>query len=637
MSYSEKDNEILDQISSSWENILKKISNGEFSLEKSIDRRILFIKLILTIKSLVQDKELEHEIIEELKKSFTIKKFTEEDKNKYLVYDSDMYILRRIHGKKKITVSEILSKNSKSSDILDYIWLRKKGYLKKGRDGRLLVDPNIYSIDFEEEKQRRIELDDIFKHLNEIPSRLWPRIINYSILEKLDNNKFMDTISKIFGYNTRIDQEIVEELEKRFKKGWKPSSSDWKVLTKIMKKNTMLMNKYIGPYSLQWYRVKDIDRGFLDKIVNDIVNMPLKERWKIVSKMSSIKRYEDILEKLDPITLSSIKNPYRHKSSLTNKILLGQCLTSYIQYLLTMGRQYLDYSMYILSKIDPDKLDNDLKPLYKSLIEKDQRSILNYIGRKLSVETLEYIAFNTWDLLLSKGLDNNLISRALKLGYEVLKYSLRGTEYRGRYKYSRTYGRVAVKKTIYNYVRGNYDIIRKHREKQLRVIAVVDISGSMLRYSLWAILALTSILPIVKTVVLFSDKTYVSKPPSSFSKPLIIGYLEKIFREGFKGYTNISRAFREVGRVASGNETVIVFSDLEQTVKDTNPWDEAYRLLESKCRRLIVFVPPSYRSDVGEYFKRVGAEIIVVNNPSNIPRLLRRRLNLKIRVNIFPS
>ena len=96
-------------------------------------------------------------------------------------------------------------------------------------------------------------------------------------------------------------------------------------------------------------------------------------------------------------------------------------------------------------------------------------------------------------------------------------------------------------------------------------------------------------------------------------------------------------AFREVGKIATGNDVVVVFSDLEQTVKDTDPWEEAYRLLQGKCRRMMIFVPPDYRSDVGEYMKKAGAEIIVVENPSSIPRLLRRKLNLKIRVNIFPS
>lgn len=627
--------EVFNKISYLLGDILSELNLKD--LERSIDRKLLFIKLVLTIKTLVKNRDLEKEIIDELTKIFSKNKVNEDTNMEHLVYDSNMYILRRIHGRKRISISEIFSKNSRTTDILDYIWLREKGYLKKTKDGRLLIDPGINNIRFENRKQRRIELDEIFKYINEIPSSLWTRIIDSNVLRKIDNAKFINMLSKIIGYNTKLDRRIINELIKRYEKGWRPSSSDWRILSKIMKKNMMLRSRYIGPQSLQWINVNRIDNCFLNKIVNDLKNLPLRERWKILSKINTIDKYEDLIKKLDPISVSSLKNPYRFSPLISNKILLGQGLVNYIKYLLTNEIQYLDYSKYILSKIRPEYLDDELKPLYTSLINGDQKTVFRMIGKKIGAEVLEFIAFNVWDFISMKGMDNDLISKALKLGYEILKYNLKGSEYKGKYKFSKIYGKIRVKKTIYNYVRGNYEIVKRYREKQLKVIAVVDISGSMLRFSMWAIMALSSILPIVKAVVLFSDKTYISKPPSCFSKPLIINYLRKIFCEGFKGYTNISLALREASRLISGNETIIVFSDLEQTVKDVDPWVEASKIIENKYCRLIIFTPPYYRSDVAEYFRKVGAEITVVENPVNIPRLLKRKLNLKIRVNIFPS
>ncbi len=444
-------------------------------------------------------------------------------------------------------------------------------------------------------------------------------------------------MSKVYGFSVKTDQIILRELEERIYRGWKPNLSDWKKLDKILKNLQNRVKKYLGPYSLQWIPPQDIEPNTYEKILNDLYELPLDERRKIVSKISSNEKYHDLLERLDPLTLSPLGERSKLRPSLRNKALLGYALSNYLNYLITMDQSYLDYSEYILSKIREDELEPSLRPLYRSLLNSDTRDILKYLHRFYPLEVLEHISLTVWNSIRTRGFDRELIWRAIKIGYEVLKYSLRGIDDLGRYRFSYSSGRVSIRKTIYNYTRLNYVIVRREREKTMRVVAIVDVSGSMLKYSTWAILSLSSIISIVKTVILFSDKASITKPPRSFSKHLVISYLEKLFSEGFTGYTNISSALRLLNNVAGLNDTAILFSDLEQTIKDVEPWREVERFLRSGSRRLLVFVPPRYRVDVGKKFQEVGAELVVVKQPVEIPKLLKKKLNLKIRVNIFPS
>jgi len=627
-----ENNVILSELSKSISKYIDYILEKTRPLNISIDEKINLIKISLTLQSIVNNEDLLMSLINTLLETYTnrLKNTVLGKSVNTLNYTSSMHIVDKIRDRRKIAIREIIDRHSSHGDILDYIWLRKHGYLKKMKDGRLIVDHRIKELK-QRVEQRTLDFNDVFTYIREIPSNLWNRVIDQSMIDSIDNCSFLEKTMKIFGYNVKIDEAIIKSLDRRLKAGWKPFDKDLDVLKDTVSKWRVkgYFHEYTGPYSLLWIDHRIIDERLIKRIVKDIKTLPLKHRWKLLKFINDKPEFHKILDKLDPVTLSSIGSTSRYPPSLQSKILMGQAIVNYVNYLLTLDTAYLEYSQYILSSIDPSKIPHEFKPLYKSIISNNYRDFLKFINRDLGVDILEYIAYRTWDIFSQQGFNNDVLNRAIGISYSILRRSLKGFEYEGRYRVSNSQGKVLVKKTIYNFIRGNYRLVRRMREKQLKVIAVVDVSGSMLKYSLWTIISLAYVISIVKTIILFRDNVYVYKPPRRVIKPLIIKFLQILFHGGFHGYTNISLAIRSLKNVVSSNDIVLLFTDLEQTVKDSDPWVEAKDLV-GKCRGLIVFVPIHHRFDVADRFREIGADVIIVDDVSKLPRLLRWRLNLKI-------
>jgi len=624
---------VLSELSKSISKHIDYILEKTRSLNISIDEKVNLIKMSLTLQSIVDNEDLLKSLINTLIETYTsrVKNPVVAMNVNTLNYTSSMHIIDKIRDRRRITIREIIDRRSSYEDILDYIWLRKHGYLKKMKDGRLIVDHRIKELK-QRVEQRTLDFNDIFTYIREIPSNLWSRVIDQSMIDSINNIDFLEKAMKIYGYNVKVDEAIIKSLDKRLRAGWKPLDKDLEVLKNTVSKwrGKGYFYEYTGPYSLLWIDHKIVNDELIKRIVKDIKTLPLKQRWRLLKFICDKPEFYRILDKLDPITLSNIGNTSKYPPSLQSKILLGQAIVNYVNYLLTLDTAYLEYSQYILSSIDPSMITHEFKPLYKSIISNNYRDFTKFINRDLGVDILEYIAYRTWDILSQQGFNNDVLNRAISVSYSILRRSLKGFEYEGGYRISSTRGRLLVKKTIYNFIRGNYRLVRRMRERELRVVAVVDVSGSMFKYSLWTIISLAYIISIVKTIILFRDSVYIYKPPKRFIKPLIIKFLQVLFQGGFHGYTNISLAIRSLKNIISSSDIVLLFTDLEQTVKDVDPWVEA-RDLVNKCRGLIVFVPTNHRFDVADRFREIGADVIVVDDVSKLPRFLKRRLNLKIR------
>ncbi|MCD6300684.1 MAG: VWA domain-containing protein, partial [Staphylothermus sp.] len=222
----------------------------------------------------------------------------------------------------------------------------------------------------------------------------------------------------------------------------------------------------------------------------------------------------------------------------------------------------------------------------------------------------------------------------IRIGYHILKYSITGRFKLNKKIRSLVDGRIDTRRTIFNIVRYNYEITRVKAKKTTKISALVDISGSMTKHSLWAILSLAQIIPLVKVVVLFSENTRVVKMPKTSSRKLIMDFLEQLY-SSFGGYTNISKALRDVAKYVSPNEIIVVFSDLEQTVPDIKPWEIVKELISKHNASIVFFVPPNHRTDIAEKMKSIGCEVIVAKSPESIGKWLKRRLNFKIRHKII--
>ncbi|ADI32529.1 vWA domain-containing protein [Staphylothermus hellenicus] len=597
----------------------------------SIDRAELFIKIYVTLSELVKNRPDKSIIFEEFYRSFLPEKnYKRVEDETTITYDSKMNILRRIHGKNKITVSEIFRYNTSSSDILDYIWLRKNKLLYRGRDGKLVINKKIYSKQLDNEAMRSLELKDIYKYLDEIPSILWSRILTSNFLGRIDNNDLLGFLSKFYGYSPKVNRRLLNELRRRLANGWDPSWFEWKKISRIIEDKSLRIEKYMGPYSLQWNTPKKLN---VRKIVDDLENMPLKERWKIISRIYKNKNLLNILKNLDPISLSSIGSLNR-VSDLKDKVLLGKSLANIITYMITGDESYLNYSIYFAEKINPDSLEPNLRPIYRSIISGDKKKLLYYLGIIMPINSVEFITAKIWDIMSSNtGINREQLSRAIRIGYEILKYtaSLSGTTLSKRKKISSIRGRMDVRKTVFNYSRFNYNIVKRDKDREFRVFTLIDISGSMIKHSLWAVLSLASIMPIVKNIILFSDKVFVNKPPGSLNRGLIVNYLEKLFIEGFKGYTNISLALRTVKKFSRSNDYILLFSDLEQTVADTEPWIIAEKLISKNKVNLVVFTPPYHNIEAANMMERAGCIVVRTKSINDIFKWFKRGLNFKIQ------
>ncbi|MEM0379793.1 MAG: VWA domain-containing protein [Desulfurococcaceae archaeon] len=622
-------NSMKDHIDSSFSEIYSYLSRIE---KRTIDRDLVFIKMFLTLKSIVNNDELEKYLINELIKTLysnnVLKKENIDTFNdNKIVYSSNMRILKKIHGRRNTTISQILSDRINLTDILDYIWLRKEGYLNKKSNG-LYVNPSIHRL-VQSDGKRVINYRDVVKYLNEIPSRFWKNLLSKDFLKNLNNRDFIELLDKVYGYNSSIDQDIVSEIERRFENGWIP---DWNTWLKIEKKirNSLFNNRYLGPYSFKWIEPSCLSKSMCNRLISDLNNLPLRDKWRLISSICNSSKYDNLLEKLDPITLSVVKNFSKHNVSIKNKALIGQSIVNYVNYLISGESSYLEYSKYILTKIDVEQLDPRLKPLYRSLLSGDYKYISKFLSRMYGIDTVELIANSVWNIFNTRGVNQEVLWRAVKISYEILKYRLKGLGYASKYKYSSIRGRLVVRKTVFNIIRSNYTLIRETRDKEVRLISVVDTSGSMIKYSLWTILALSSIIRFVKFIYLFSDKVVYSKPPRSFTKPILIKYLENLFIEGFKGYTNISKVFRELRKHVCRRDVVVLISDLEQTVPDKDPVLEIKSFLESTGSRLIIFTPPRHSYETRLKLENIGVDVVVVRDPSSISKLLKKKLNLKI-------
>ncbi len=181
-------------------------------------------------------------------------------------------------------------------------------------------------------------------------------------------------------------------------------------------------------------------------------------------------------------------------------------------------------------------------------------------------------------------------------------------------------GHIDVRRTLYNLVslREEPIVARRRREKRLLAL-VLDTSGSMSKYTVWALLAASSFSAIVSRIPLFSRNVSIVRNAWRLSRRRLI---ELLFKTRFEGYTNISLALRETAKLYNAPHRMIIVTDLCQTVEDEKPSETTTRLARQGWK-LYYVLPPRHcveeKTDISTY-----AEVMVVSRPEEIPRALHR-------------
>lgn len=616
---------IGDRIESSLDSAIRELS--EYA-EVSPERALLYAKLSLTLECIVRDRGLLAELKKELPSSLGLRK-PEAGAGPRAIAErvsisDDIY--RVLMKKRRLRVADIVQRNAGRWEILQYIALRKFGLLKRGKGGELLINRGAL---LDESKLANLELTaaDIKRYLGEVPSPLWSRVITPEFLRSLSDGELFEFAKKYYGYNDSVDRRLARSIAERLRRGALPSDVNDKLRKALAEalRGAEVCDPRLLPY------VSEYKCANVNELVKKLAKLPLAERHKIVSFISKRPFGEEILRGLDPITLSALNVNARKGDPVSNKAVLGKAISNYIAYLLTKEEGYLNYSVYLAETVDPESLDPRLRPLLHSLLKADSKALLAHLSRLMPFESLEVISGKVWEEAALRGSpERETLLRAIELGMRILQgvYSRRGAP-RGVARKSPRRGRLAIRETIIKRLRFSEELVYRSKKRAPRVVALLDVSGSMYRYALWAILSLASISNVTASVVLFSERASAYKFPKKKLRPLLAKYLERWLSEGFRGYTDISGALRTADAICErlGCDTIVIFSDLEQTVPGEMPWDVA-RGLVKRGRRIIAFVPSGAEAEFVEAMRASGCEVEEVADPERIPNILKRLIHV---------
>ena len=188
-----------------------------------------------------------------------------------------------------------------------------------------------------------------------------------------------------------------------------------------------------------------------------------------------------------------------------------------------------------------------------------------------------------------------------------------------RWRVSETGGRVDVRRSIYRLARHSPSpIIFRERERASRISLALDVSGSMIDYSSWALTVATLFSRNVERVVMFSHRVRVVEGPLKARE-----LAEVLLQAEFKGYTNISAALREAAEC--GARRIVVVSDLKQTVDD-EPVPSVVRRLASSGRKIVFISPPSAPWEEVEAIERAGGRVTIAYTPRQAAQRVLRLL-----------
>ncbi|WP_434731834.1 VWA domain-containing protein [Thermogladius sp. KZ2Tp1] len=515
---------------------------------------------------------------------------------------------------KRLRLSDVIREGT-AEEVLNYVWLRANKALYRDKSGKLVIDKSKAHRAVVEE--RPISARDVLKYLKEVPSRYWAGVITSELLTSLDYDQVEELVRSYYGHSKTVDKRILDFV--LTKAGGTSGGGD--------KLGVVLgLSKRLGK------QTSNKVRSLVDELVSttdlrDIEKQPLAERWAVVSSLYRDSRLRSRMSPLSPLSLAGLTSVEKLDDTARNKALLGKALRHYLNYVVTGDQAERQAALYYAGRVEPAALEPQHRAILEKILSDDQRLLLHLVSKVYPDDTLELVSMKLSDVFSTRGLDYVVLERAIKLSYRVFERARRGVPVGGR-KVRSARGRLDVRSTLFNYTRFNYRMVFEDLPRKRSITAVVDVSGSMLRYSMWTLVALASVIELVDKVVLFWDRTEVVRPPVKKTRPLIYRFLERVYTQRFKGYTNISQAIRVTVSSRPGRLVVLV-SDLQQTVRDVDPWLEVQSLIDRGIR-VVVVAPPRHNRDVLRRFESIGCETVIVKNPSKIPIYLKKRLNIKI-------
>lgn len=139
----------------------------------------------------------------------------------------------------------------------------------------------------------------------------------------------------------------------------------------------------------------------------------------------------------------------------------------------------------------------------------------------------------------------------------------------GRWEKTYQRERIDIRRTLVLKSRGKIgEVAYRRRRKTANIVLIIDRSDSMRKHADIIVEIASAYLNKASHLVLFSDEVKVTSI-SSWKSRLYL--LDQILDLSFHGYTNITMALRQARRLAKPGSTLVLISDLQQTIKDHSP------------------------------------------------------------------
>ncbi len=445
---------------------------------------------------------------------------------------------------------------------------------------------------------------------------------------KMGNKKLLQLVLKELSQRSNLDEYITEKHLEFLKRTSFLTSNN---ALSILKNKPRLLKSYYGSKELLTI-LKSQTRNFSENIL-DILNalpyiadeLDAKDIERILSKVP-LTKFHKIPRKL----LRKIKDP-----KLVHDLNMALNASKAFEYLVkaystnTDIEANVEYAEYLLTKIINSRHYTSLgysAKLFADRLMKILSSTRGESSLSAIVELLRGMDFmEAWDMLRSLYLTTS--DQLLKMKIRTIasrlwmkqRGSIRSRILNNYVKSSNEYGRIDVRETILNIVRLKNNPIRYRSRVKLKDLnLVVDVSGSMYRYSTWVLLTASAFIKNVSRIVVFSEEPKViDLKKNRTSMNTLIDYLLSM---RFGGYTDIVSALMKAIENTS-TRRIILISDLKQTVKTNIDIVELIKSLLVKGWSIAIIAPKSVNDVVYRRMIRDNIPVYVVENPLKTPMI----------------
>ncbi len=378
------------------------------------------------------------------------------------------------------------------------------------------------------------------------------------------------------------------------------------------------------------------------KLISYIKKQDPSKLGEILSRIIKLKGYElkneliEIIREIPLQHLSLIPKSFIKKldkelrNELEYTIYLGEAYRALMEFLSTGSEAHLEYAESILAKADNIKKTH--KFTTREYLLKQEKELYNLLetAKELaenpdSVENIEKflsrIRFETaWQILsnlytrsINPEVKRKIFNIALRLWYKETRFT-KTRIVKGKEKIKNTHGEMNVRLTLGNIIRFQNNPIVCNRPRNIKSTQlIVDISGSMRKYSLWVLLTASAFSRYIYRMILFSDKSYVIEEKG------LHRLIDILLNSEFRGLTNITQALREAS-MNNKVKRIILLSDLKQTINDEDPLEHILSLYR-KGWRIAIIMPPDHNSKAYMRLRENGIPAYIVSEPEKASRV----------------